>query len=98
MEFKSVLAETPIPFFVKKKKVLGGDRGKSKDKKPARAARMISVIIPAHNEQKYIRATLETLENQDYGWFEVIVVANGCADLTAEVARGHCHRLIVLSQ
>jgi len=99
MEFKSVLAEKPIPFFVKKKKVLGDNRGKSpRPERSAKAARMISVIIPAHNEQKYLRATLEALENQDYGWFEVVVVANGCTDLTAEVARGHCHRLIVLSQ
>src|SRR3954462_12633372 len=99
MELKSVLAENPIPFFVKKKKALGADRGKSAvNEKPAKASRMISVIIPAHNEQKYIRSTLEALENQDYGWYEVVVVANGCSDLTAEVARGHCQRLIVLSQ
>ncbi len=60
--------------------------------------RMISVIIPAHNEQRYLARTLESLRSQDYGWFEVIVVANGCTDLTVEVARGLCQRLIVLSQ
>ncbi len=59
---------------------------------------MISVIIPAHNEQAYLGRTLETLRNQDYGWFETIVVANGCTDQTPEVARGRCSRLIVLSQ
>jgi glycosyltransferase involved in cell wall biosynthesis len=61
-------------------------------------ARMISVIIPAHNEERYLQRTLESLQNQNYGWFEVIVVANGCTDRTREVARGRCHRLIVLSQ
>jgi glycosyltransferase involved in cell wall biosynthesis len=61
-------------------------------------ARMISVIIPAHNEEKYLQQTLEALQRQNYGWFEVIVVANGCTDRTREVARGKCHRLIVLSQ
>src|SRR5258708_1266552 len=60
--------------------------------------RMISVIIPAHNEERYLRHTLESLQHQNYGWFEVIVVANGCTDRTREVARGSCHRLIVLSQ
>src|SRR5690349_14737530 len=60
--------------------------------------RMISVIIPAHNEQGYLEPTLEALQRQNYGWFEVIVVANGCTDQTANVARGRCHRLIVLSQ
>jgi len=60
--------------------------------------RMISVIIPAHNEERYLRRTLESLQHQNYGWFEVIVVANGCTDRTREVARGRCQRLIVLSQ
>jgi hypothetical protein len=60
--------------------------------------RMISVIIPAHNEERYLQRTLESLQRQNYGWFEVIVVANGCTDRTREVARGRCRRLIVLSQ
>ena len=60
--------------------------------------RMISVIIPAHNEEGYLQSTLEALQQQNYGWFEVIVVANGCTDRTREVARGRCQRLIVLSQ
>jgi glycosyltransferase involved in cell wall biosynthesis len=60
--------------------------------------RMISVIIPAHNEERYLAQTLEALRRQNYGWFEVIVVANGCTDRTREVARGKCNRLIVLSQ
>jgi glycosyltransferase involved in cell wall biosynthesis len=59
---------------------------------------MISVIIPAHNEENYLGATLDALRRQDHGWFEVIVVANGCSDGTARVARERCHRLIVLSQ
>jgi glycosyltransferase involved in cell wall biosynthesis len=60
--------------------------------------RMISVVIPAHNEERYLERTLEALQHQNYGWFEVIVVANGCFDRTKEIARGKCHRLIVLSQ
>jgi len=59
---------------------------------------MISVIIPAHNEERYLKQTLEGLQRQNYGWFEVIVVANGCTDRTREIARGRCHRLIVLSE
>jgi len=60
--------------------------------------RMISVIIPAHNEEKYLPQTLAALQRQNYGWFEVIVVANGCTDRTKEAAQDACHRLIVLSQ
>jgi glycosyltransferase involved in cell wall biosynthesis len=60
--------------------------------------RLLSVVIPAHNEAEYLRRTLESLRRQNYGWFEVIVVANGCRDNTADIARGRCQRLIVLSQ
>src|SRR5882757_4222615 len=71
--------------------------------KPARktegsSIRTISVIIPAHNEERYLRRTLDAVKSQDYDWFEIIVVANGCTDATAEVARGLCNRLITLSQ
>lgn len=60
-------------------------------------ARRISVIIPAHNEEAYLERTLLALRRQDYPC-EIIVVANGCSDRTADVAREHCDRLVVLSQ
>jgi glycosyltransferase involved in cell wall biosynthesis len=41
---------------------------------------------------------LAALARQNYHSFEVIVVANGCTDRTAEAAQGRCDRLIVLSQ
>ncbi|MDB6068317.1 MAG: hypothetical protein JWR26_4525 [Pedosphaera sp.] len=58
---------------------------------------MISVIIPAHNEEDYIGLTLDAINRQNYPHFEVIVVANGCSDRTAEIALNHCHQLVVLS-
>ena len=58
---------------------------------------MISVVIPAHNEERYLPATLEALQNQSYRGFEIIVVANGCSDKTAKIARERCHRLIILA-
>lgn len=64
---------------------------------PSRAP-LISIIIPAHNEEAYLEQTLAALNAQRYPNFEIIVVANGCTDGTAEVARGKCHRLVVLSQ
>src|SRR4051794_12519910 len=59
---------------------------------------MISVIIPAHNEEAYLRRTLNAVNRQNYGPYEVIVVANGCSDRTPAVARGHCHHLILMSE
>jgi glycosyltransferase involved in cell wall biosynthesis len=50
---------------------------------------VLSLIIPASNEEAWIGACLQTVADSDPvpGGFEVIVVANGCRDGTAEVAR-----------
>ena len=61
-------------------------------------APMISVIIPAHNEEAYIRQTLNAVNRQNYRPFEIIVVANGCTDRTAGVAERHCHNLIIVPE
>ncbi|MEX1236314.1 MAG: glycosyltransferase [Roseovarius sp.] len=48
-----------------------------------------TVIIPAHDEAGYIGACLEAVFASDLGGaaLQVIVVANGCHDATAEIAR-----------
>jgi len=52
-----------------------------------------SVVVPAYNEESGVRRCLETLlSDATPGEFEVIVVANGCRDRTAEVARGYADR------
>ena len=48
---------------------------------------MISVVIPARNEEEFLPATEEALKAQSYRNFEIIVVANGCNDRTADIAR-----------
>ncbi len=51
---------------------------------------MISVVIPALNEQKYLGRCLESLARQDYqGSFEIIVVDNGSSDGTVAVANSY---------
>lgn len=48
----------------------------------------LSVVIAAHNEQAVIGTTLRTLlAGEEPGRIDVTVVANGCTDATAEVAR-----------
>ena len=46
----------------------------------------ISVIIPALNEEKYIRHVLEGLKKQTFRDFEIIVVDGGSRDNTREIA------------
>lgn len=100
METRSFLelAPAPLPGW---RKWLDANLGGSRDERVAvrpPPTRILSVIVPAHNEVAYLGATLEALAAQNYPWFEVIVVANGCSDGTPEVARGRCQRLIVLSR
>jgi glycosyltransferase involved in cell wall biosynthesis len=56
---------------------------------------VLSLIIPASNEEGWIGRCLEAVAASDPvpGGLEVIVVANGCRDRTAEVARGFAERL-----
>ncbi|MBR6407744.1 MAG: glycosyltransferase [Clostridia bacterium] len=49
--------------------------------------KLISVIIPAYNSEKYIGACLDSLTDQINGLGEVIVVDDGSTDGTAEAVR-----------
>ena len=49
----------------------------------------ISVIIPAHNEEKYVARCIHSVKTaaKHYGGeVEIIVVCNRCTDKTAEIA------------
>ena len=48
---------------------------------------LVSVIIPARDEEENIRSCVESVLRQDYPKKEIIIVANGCRDRTAEIAR-----------
>ena len=58
----------------------------------------ISIVIPAHNEEELLPATLDVLNTQTYPNFETIVVTNGCTDRTADVVRGKCTQLYELEE
>lgn len=50
-------------------------------------ATVISIVIPAHNEEQVIARCLGTiLRDAAPGEFEIVVVTNGCTDRTAEIA------------
>lgn len=46
-----------------------------------------SVIIPAYNAENHIRKTLESIKNQTFQNFELIVICDSCTDNTANIAR-----------
>jgi glycosyltransferase involved in cell wall biosynthesis len=55
----------------------------------------LSVVIPAHDEERVLPRLLSALADDR---LEVIVVANGCRDATADVARAAGVRVVELAQ
>lgn len=47
----------------------------------------VSVIVPVFNGEKYIRQTIESILDQDYGSYEIIVVDDGSTDTTGEIIK-----------
>jgi glycosyltransferase involved in cell wall biosynthesis len=47
----------------------------------------LSIVIPAYNEERYLKSCLEAVANQKVRPDEVIVVDNNSADNTAEIAK-----------
>lgn len=56
---------------------LGGD--------PAASGPMVSVILPARNEEGFVERCLDSLVSQDYSSYEVVAVDDSSGDLTGEI-------------
>lgn len=71
--------------------------GSSSPKKPSDNKPLISVVIPAYNEETYLPACLEALKHQSYpkDKFEIIVVDNNSHDTTPEIAKAAGARVII---
>lgn len=50
---------------------------------------MISIVIPAYNDEKYIVRCLESIEKQTYKDYEVLLVLDGSTDKTKEFASNY---------
>ena len=50
---------------------------------------LISVIVPAYNVEKYIKTCLDSLINQTYSNFEIIIINDGSTDQTEEILRSY---------
>jgi len=58
----------------------------------ARSTSTIGVVVPTHNSAPWLAATLETVLAQTHGELLCVVVDDGSADATAEIARGFVER------
>jgi glycosyltransferase involved in cell wall biosynthesis len=52
----------------------------------------VSIIIPAHNEERHIEKCLESLLAQDYQDIEIIIVDNGSSDNTPKIVERYVER------
>jgi glycosyltransferase involved in cell wall biosynthesis len=63
--------------------------------RPLTKPNLISVVIPVYNGEAYLAEALESVFAQTYSSIEVVVVDDGSADRTAEVARSFSDVLYV---
>lgn len=77
--FLAVILSYYVLFFIKRKKTA-----------PSEKFSGITVVIPAHNEEEYIRDAIESAIGAEFdGGKEIIVVDDGSADRTAEIAASY---------
>ena len=59
---------------------------------------MISIIIPACNEENYIVETINSIKSQNYKNHEIIVVCDGCTDNTEKIVKNLVDKMLVLKE
>ena|SRR3989338_1424644 len=59
---------------------------------------MLSIIIPAHNEEKYITACLQSIKQQSFSDYEVIVVCDSCTDKTPTIAKTYTKKIFEIKK
>jgi glycosyltransferase involved in cell wall biosynthesis len=59
---------------------------------------MLSIIIPAHNEQDYIEETLKSIKSDNFKDYEIIVVCDDCTDKTIKISKKYTKKVIPTKQ
>ena len=49
----------------------------------------LSIIIPAYNHERYVGAAVESVLNQSFTNFELLVIDDGSTDRTGEVVQSY---------
>ena len=56
---------------------------------------LVSIIIPVYNSDKFIRKTLDSLYNQTYKNFEVIVIDDGSTDDSKKIIHEYLRKVMI---
>lgn len=60
---------------------------------------LISIIVPCYNDGKYIHECLESVHNQQYNNYEIIIINDGSTDVkTTEILKNIDHHKIIVLQ
>jgi glycosyltransferase involved in cell wall biosynthesis len=59
---------------------------------------LVSIVTPSYNQGHFIRATIESVLNQNYPNVEYIIMDGGSTDETASVVRDYASRLTFVSE
>ena len=59
---------------------------------------MISIIIPACNEENYIQSTINSIKSQNFIGCEIIVVCDGCTDKTINIAKNEADKFVLQNE
>lgn len=54
---------------------------------------MVSIIVPVYNVQNFILETVESVRNQTYSDWELLLVEDGSKDDTVEILQGHLDQI-----
>ncbi len=59
---------------------------------------LVSIVIPTHNGQRYIGATLDSVLAQKHRPLEILVVDDGSTDATAQIVTGYAREVRLIEQ
>ena len=60
---------------------------------------LITVLMPAYNAEKYIYEAIVSVLNQDFTYFELLIINDGSTDATEEIIKNFSdHRIVLINQ